>query len=137
EVAGENEEVWLRRQSVARSHRFLQCSAGVGIERRSLEAPMRVGKLDEIEVVALRTGHAGAAREPGGEHRAAHAREPEKFPAIDRLCHCRLLWWVQGARPRQATFYSRFWFSSMRCLRRLGGRGRSRGPRRRAARRRP
>src|SRR6202040_1286790 len=69
---------------------------GVGVGR-SLEAPMGVGQLDEVEVIvspALGRGHgAGSARsaKAGGEHHAAQACQFQKLSSIDRLLHGGLL----------------------------------------------
>ncbi len=75
EVAGEDDEVRLELEAVHRSDRLRQRAARVGIHGRAVEAPVRVGKLDEVEVVFRRAGELGTAREARGEHYAAQPRE--------------------------------------------------------------
>ena len=84
EVAGEHDEVRLSIESVDRGHRFLERCLCVRIGR-PFEAPMRIGQLNEVEIVLPRGER--DARQAGREHHAAQPRELEKLPSIDCICH--------------------------------------------------
>jgi hypothetical protein len=103
EVAGEDDEVRLKREAVHRCDRFLQRAARVRIHGRAVEAPVRVRQLDEVEVAVRRVGELGPPGETRGEYHAAQARQLQKFPAINRLRHLVLLYgWEVRGRPRPA-----------------------------------
>ena len=91
EVSREHDEVGLDPQIVDRRDRLVQRAAGVGIHGRSLEPPVRIRELDEVEVFLRRAAGCGAAREPGDEHRAAQTGELQEIPAIDLALHGTLL----------------------------------------------
>ena len=75
EVAGEDDEIRLELEAVHRRDRLRQRAARVGIHDRPVEAPVRVGKLDEVEVVLRRAGEPCAACEARREHHAAKPRQ--------------------------------------------------------------
>ena len=93
EVAGEHDEVRRFRQRINGSDRLCQRSFGVGIGW-PFKAPVRVGQLDEIELLGIglrrgaARGTAGQAK-AGGKYRAPEARKLEEFSAID--------WSLQGS----------------------------------------
>src|SRR5882672_1083255 len=89
EVAGEDYEVRLELEAVHRGDRLVQRAARVRIHDRPVEAPVRVGKLDEVEVVLCRAGELGTACEAGGEHHATQPRQLQKLSPINGLLHFR------------------------------------------------
>src|SRR5258706_9183060 len=102
EVAREHDEVGRFRQRVDGGYGLAERAARIGIDRRTLEAPMNVGKLNEIELRRWRRARRGAGAEVGatGETRGVHhTSEPSQLhelSTIDRLRHGVLLEWVAG-----------------------------------------
>ena len=87
EVAGEDDEIRRFLQTVHRGHRLLQRSRRVRVLGRTLEAPMRIGELDEVEVLCR--GSLGSGRRCGArdQHDPAEPSQLEKLATIERICH--------------------------------------------------
>ena len=93
EVAGEDDEIGLVRESVHVSDRLVERPVGVRVHRRTREAPVEIGHLEEHEVLrpALAGGEAHAA-EPRAEDDArnpgrSQARELDEFASIQVSRH--------------------------------------------------
>jgi hypothetical protein len=100
QVAGEDYEIRLFVEAVDRGDGFLQHALRVRIDLRAVEAPVSVGKLDEVEILVIRPAVSPDARGaigPGriqaqarSEDDSAQTREFHKIAPID-LAHNSLL----------------------------------------------
>ncbi len=95
QIAGEDDEVGLVGERIDLGHRLAQGALRIGIHRRPLEAPVRIGQLHEVEVLADAAGVSilvaglglGEPGQAGGEYHASHAGEAQELPAIDSAFH--------------------------------------------------
>src|SRR5258706_12945084 len=85
EVSREDDEVGRRLERVHRRDGFGKRAARIRIHRRTVESPMRVGELHEVEVGFRAAAHRRAAGKARGEYgAAAEGGEVQELPAIER-----------------------------------------------------
>ena len=102
EVAREDHEVGLLVEGVDGGHRLLEGAGRIRVDLGIAETPVCVRQLNEMEFAGGRAGQTRPARQGGGEHDAAEARQLEEVPPVNAVIHIQILsrWLQRDCRPR-------------------------------------